>query len=50
MATIAGLAKQPATKIATGVRAVPTKLAIAMQKLSELDDDKTKTVGSFAKA
>lgn len=48
-ATIAGLAKQPATKIATGIKMTTTKIAIAMQKLSELDEDKTKTVGSFAK-
>lgn len=49
-ATIAGLAKQPATKIATGIKMVPTKLAIALQKVSELDEDKSKTVGSLAKA
>ncbi len=29
---------------------IPTKLAIAMQKVSELDEDKTKTVASFVKA
>lgn len=49
-ATIAGLAKQPATKIATGIKMVPTKLAIALQKVSELDEDKSKTVGSLVKA
>lgn len=48
LATIARLAKQPATKLATGIKMVPTKLAIAVKKVSELDDDKTKTVGSFA--
>ena len=48
-ATIAGLAKQPATKIATGIKMTTTKIAIAVQKLSELDEDQTKTVGSFAK-
>ena len=32
-ATIAGLAKQPATKIATGIKMIPTKLAIAMKKV-----------------
>lgn len=50
IATIARLAKQPATKIATGVKMVPTKLAIALKKVSELDDDKTKTVAEMIKA
>ncbi|KAG2445317.1 hypothetical protein HYH02_008783 [Chlamydomonas schloesseri] len=49
-ATIARLAKQPAQKLATGIKAVPNKLAIAIKKVSELDDDKTKTVASVAKA
>ena len=50
LATIARLAKQPATKLATGIKMVPTKLAIAIKKVSELDDDKTKTVASVAQA
>lgn len=50
IATIARLAKQPATKLATGIKMVPTKLAIALKKVSELDEDKTKTVASVAKA
>jgi large subunit ribosomal protein L10 len=33
LATIASLAKQPAKKIAVGVKAVPTKLAIALKKV-----------------
>lgn len=49
LATIAGLVKQPTTRIATGIKQVPSKLAIAIKKVSELDEDKTKTVGSFAK-
>lgn len=48
LATIAGLAKQPATKLATGIKAVPTKLATAIKKVSELDEDQTKTVASVA--
>ncbi|GAX79238.1 hypothetical protein CEUSTIGMA_g6678.t1 [Chlamydomonas eustigma] len=48
-ATIAGLAKQPATKLATGIKMIPNKLAIAIKKVSELDEDQTKTVASFAK-
>jgi len=32
-ATIAGLAKQPATKLATGIKMIPNKLAIAMKKV-----------------
>lgn len=50
LATIAGLAKQPATKLASGIKMVGTKVAIAFKKVSELDEDQTKTVGSFAKA
>lgn len=50
IATIARLAKQPTTKIATGVKMVPTKLAIAVKKVSELDDDKSKTVAQMVKA
>jgi large subunit ribosomal protein L10 len=44
LAKIAMLAKQPARKIAVGVKMVPTKLAIAAKKLSELHDDKSMTV------
>ena len=33
-ATIAGLAKQPATKLATGIKMIPNKLAIAIKKVS----------------
>jgi len=50
LATIAGLAKQPATKIATGVKAVPTKLARAINLVAELSDDKSVTVASLVKA
>lgn len=49
-ATIARLAKQPAQKLATGIKAVPTKLAIALKKVSELDDDKSKTLAQVVKA
>ncbi|KXZ52091.1 hypothetical protein GPECTOR_10g1114 [Gonium pectorale] len=49
-ATIARLAKQPAQKLATGIKAVPTKLAVALKKVSELDDDKTKTLAQVVKA
>ncbi|GLC40945.1 Plastid ribosomal protein L10, imported to chloroplast, large ribosomal subunit [Pleodorina starrii] len=49
-ATIARLAKQPAQKLATGIKAVPTKLAIALKKVSELDDDKSKTLAQVAQA
>mmetsp|Transcript_22833 Transcript_22833/g.63111 ORF Transcript_22833/g.63111 Transcript_22833/m.63111 type:complete len:226 (+) Transcript_22833:3-680(+) len=47
LATIASLAKQPATKVATGIKQVPTKLAVAIKQISELDEDKTKIVGSL---
>ncbi|KAF5842913.1 hypothetical protein DUNSADRAFT_3940, partial [Dunaliella salina] len=47
LTTIAMLAKQPATKLATGIKQVPTKLAVAIKQISELDEDKTKTVGSL---
>lgn len=50
IATIARLAKQPATKLATGIKMVPTKLAIAIKKVSELDEDKSKTVAEMIKA
>lgn len=50
LATIARLAKQPAQKIATGIKMVPTKLAIALKKVSELDEDKTKTLAQVVKA
>lgn len=50
LAKIAGMAKQPATKIATSIKQVPTKLALAIKKVSELDEDKTKTVASLVKA
>lgn len=48
-ATIARLLKQPATRIATGVKAVPRKLAYGIRALSELDDDKSRLVGDVAK-
>lgn len=47
---IAGMLTQPTRKIATGVKMVPTKLAIAIKKLAELDEDKTKTVAVAAAA
>jgi len=34
LATIAMLAKQPATKLATGIKQVPTKLAVAIKQVS----------------
>lgn len=49
LATIARLLKQPAKKIATGVKMVPTKLAYGIKALAELDEDKTKLVGDVAK-
>ncbi|KAL6757816.1 plastid ribosomal protein L10 [Haematococcus lacustris] len=50
LATIAMLAKQPATKLATGIKAVPNKLARAIKLVSELDEDKTKTLAQLVKA
>lgn len=47
--TIARLLKQPATRIATGIKAVPRKLAYGIKAISELDEDKTKIVGDVAK-
>jgi large subunit ribosomal protein L10 len=49
LATIAALVKTPAKQIATTVKQVPTKLAIALKKVSELDEDKTKTLAEVAK-
>ena len=34
-ATIAGLVKQPTTKLATGIKMISTKLAIAVKKVRE---------------
>lgn len=48
-ATIARLLKQPATRIATGIKAVPRKLAYGIKAISELDEDKSKIVGDVAK-
>jgi len=48
-ATIARLLNQPATKIASGIKAVPRKLAYGIKAISELDEDKTKIVGDVAK-
>jgi len=48
-ATIARLVKQPATRIATGIKAVPRKLAYGIKAISELDEDKSKIVGDVAK-
>lgn len=39
----------PATQLATTINMVPTKLAVAIKALSELDDDKTLTVEEAAK-
>lgn len=50
IATIAGMVKQPPTRIAASIKQVPTKLAMAIKLVSELDEDKGKTVASFAKA
>ncbi len=36
IATIAGLVKQPATKLATGIKAVPRKLAVAIKAVRTL--------------
>lgn len=47
---IAASLNQPARKIALGAKAVPSKLAVAIQRISELDEDKTKTVAAFAKS
>lgn len=49
-AQLAGMLKSPPTKVALGVKAVPGKLAIAIKALADLDEDKTKTIGSFAKS
>jgi large subunit ribosomal protein L10 len=47
--TIARMLKQPARKIAVGVKAVPRKLAYGVKALADLDDDKSKVVGDVAK-
>jgi large subunit ribosomal protein L10 len=47
--TIARMLKQPAQKIAVGVKQVPSKLAYGIKALSELDEDKSKVVGDVAK-
>jgi len=47
--TIARMLKQPAQKIAVGVRQVPSKLAYGIKALSELDEDKSKIVSDVAK-
>jgi ribosomal protein L10 len=39
----------PATKLAQTINMVPTKLAVAIKALSELDGDKTLTVEEAAK-
>lgn len=49
LATIARLLKQPAKKVAVGVKMVPTKLAYGIKALAELDEDKSKLVGDVAK-
>lgn len=49
IATIARLIRQPARKIAVGVKAVPRKLAYGVKALADLDDDKSKVVGDVAK-
>jgi large subunit ribosomal protein L10 len=49
LATIARLAKQPATKLATSIKQVPTKLARAISLVADLDEDKTKLVSSMVK-
>ncbi len=48
LATIARLVREPAKRIAVGVKMVPTKLAIGIKKISELDEDKTKTCAEVA--
>lgn len=47
--TIARMLKQPAQKIAVGVKQVPNKLAYGIKALADLDDDKSKVVGDVAK-
>jgi large subunit ribosomal protein L10 len=37
------------TKLAVSINAVPRKVALAVKRVSELEDDKTKTVASVAK-
>lgn len=49
IATIARLVRQPAQKVAVGIKMVPTKLAYGIKALSELDEDKSKLVGDVAK-
>jgi large subunit ribosomal protein L10 len=46
LATIAALAKQPAKKIAVGVKQLPLKLAIALKKVAELDEDQSVLVSA----
>lgn len=48
-ATIARLLKQPARKLAVGIKMVPTKLAYGIKALADLDEDKSKTVAEVAK-
>lgn len=50
IATVAGLAKQPATKLAKSIKEVPSKLARAIKEVSKLDEDQSKLVSSFVKA
>lgn len=46
---VARMLKKPARKIAVGVKSVPTKLAVALKRVSELDEDKTKTLAEVVK-
>ncbi|MEW5306696.1 MAG: hypothetical protein WDW36_009144 [Sanguina aurantia] len=48
--TIARLAKQPATRLATSIKQVPSKLARAILEVSKLDEDQSKLVSEFVKA
>ena len=38
-----------ATKIASGIKAVPRKLAYGIKAIADLDEDKSKIVGDVAK-
>jgi large subunit ribosomal protein L10 len=41
--------KQPAQKIAVGIKQVPGKLAYGIKAIAELDEDKSKLAGDVAK-
>lgn len=47
MAKIAMLINKVPTKLAVAIDAVPRKVAIAVKRVSEIDEDKSKSVAEF---